>query len=334
MPAASSVSRSDRHKDQCQLQMRAGRSRCARTQTSLAAKRQRLTLAQGLQACRGSKTMGGDMTATGSILHAGIGIAAAFAAIAALPDAILAQSNPTLDQRKALYAAWSPDQMAQRRKEFGLIGPGTTKPVPAPAFPSYLKKPDSIEALMPQARAAVRQTAGATPLGLADPGKHVLIVVGEIRDTKPDMMVQEAIKRAYEERGVKCTILTVWDLLALSEQEYLEFREGIRTYTIGDGQRELESFFTTTGFMPNAQKGRDWVAGKDPELARATWPVAKFTNERFVKLAKELFEASPNALVAWLDKHPEIDWIVWRSGNRPNSRKMLRHHGERFLGNY
>jgi len=274
------------------------------------------------------------MTATGPILHAGIGIAAAFAAIAALPDAILAQSNPTLDQRKALYAAWSPDQMAQRRKEFGLIGPGTTKPVPAPAFPSYLKKPDSIEALMPQARAAVRQTGGRTPLGLADPGKHVLIVVGEIRDTKPDMMVQEAIKRAYEERGVKCTILTVWDLLALSEQEYLEFREGIRTYTIGDGQRELESFFTTTGFMPNAQKGRDWVAGKDPELARATWPVAKFTNERFVKLAKELFEASPNALVAWLDKHPEIDWIVWRSGNRPNSRKMLRHHGERFLGNY
>ena len=60
----------------------------------------------------------------------------------------------------------------------------------------------------------------------------------------------------------------------------------------------------------------------------------KFANERFAKLAKELFEASPNALVAWLDKHPEIDWIVWRSGNRPNSRKMLRHHGEKFLGNY
>jgi hypothetical protein len=30
----------------------------------------------------------------------------------------------------------------------------------------YLKKPDSIDALMPQARAAVRQTGGRTPLGL------------------------------------------------------------------------------------------------------------------------------------------------------------------------
>src|SRR5262245_40847829 len=116
--------------------------------------------------------------------------------------------------------------MAQRRKEFGLIGPGTTKPVPAPAFPSYLKAPDSIEQLMPQARAAVRQTGGRTPLGLADPGKHVLIVVGEIRDSKPNMLVQEAIKRAYEERGVKCTILTVCALLGLSERESKEFRDG------------------------------------------------------------------------------------------------------------
>jgi hypothetical protein len=272
------------------------------------------------------------MRAMGLTVWSVTAMAATLSAMLALSNAATAQQS--LEQRKALYAPWSPDQMAQRRKEFGLIGPGTTRPVPPPAFPSYLKKPDSIDALMPQARAAVRQTGGRTPLGLADPGKHVLIVVGEIRDSKPDMMVQAAIKRAYEERGVKCTILTVWDILGLSEREYLEFREGIRTYVIGDGQRELESFFTTTGFMPNAQKGRDWVASKDPELARATWPTAKFDNERFIKLANELFEASPNALVAWLDKHPEIDWIVWRSGNRPNTRKMLRHHGEKFLGNY
>src|SRR5215475_5073039 len=215
------------------------------------------------------------MSETRRILGAGATMAAV-AATLALPDTTFAQSNLTLDQRKALYAPWSPDQMAQRRKEFGLIGPGTTKPLPPPAFPSYLKKPDSVDALMPQARAAVRQTGGRTPLGLADPGKHVLIVVGEIRDTKPDMMVQEAIRRAYEERGVKCTILTVWDLLGLSEQEYLEFRDGVRTYTIGDGQRELETFFTGTGFMPNSQKGKDWVGKQDPELAAATWVTAKF----------------------------------------------------------
>ena len=254
--------------------------------------------------------------------------------VLALPGGASAQNSQPVDQRKATYAPWSPDQMAQRRKEFGLIGPGTTKPVPPPAFPSYLKKPDSIDQLMPQARAAVRQTGGRTPLGLVDPGKHVLIVVGEVRDSKPNMMVQEAIKRAYEERGVKCTILTMWEVLGLSEAEFLEFRTSVRTYTIGDGQRELESYFTTTGFMPNAQKGRDWVAEKDPELAKATWPASKSTNERYAKLARDYFDAGPAALNAWLDKHPEIDWIVWRSGNRPNSRKMLKQHGEKFLGNY
>src|SRR5215211_5389896 len=160
--------------------------------------------------------------------------------VVALPQNTLADKGQPLAERKALYAPWSPDQMAQRRKELGLIGPGTAKPVPPPAFPSYLKKPDSIEQLMPPARAAVRQTGGRSALGLVDPGKTVLVVVGELRDSPPNMMVQEAMKRAAEERGVKAVILTTWELLGLSEQEYNELRSGVRTYTISDGQRELE----------------------------------------------------------------------------------------------
>ena len=61
-----------------------------------------------------------------------------------LPQNTLAERGQPLAERKAMYAPWSPDQMAQRRKELGLIGPCTTKPVPTPAFPSYLKQPDSI----------------------------------------------------------------------------------------------------------------------------------------------------------------------------------------------
>jgi len=251
-----------------------------------------------------------------------------------LPEGTLAEKDQPLDQRKAIYAPWSPEQMQLRRKEAGLIGPGTTKPVPAPAFPSYLKKPDSVDQLMPQARAAARQPGGRTPLGLVDPGKHLLIVVGEFRDSKPNMMVQEAIKRAMEERGVKTTVLTAWNLLDLTEPEYTELRSGIRTYTISDGQRELEYFFTVTGLMPNPQKGRDWIREQDRDLYNATWPQPKFTNERFAYIARNVTTVVGDALVAWLDKHPEIDWVVWRSGGRPNTRKMLRHHGEKFLGNY
>src|ERR671917_2209260 len=146
-------------------------------------------------------------------------LAVGLGGIALAPQPASAQGKQTLDERKALYAPWSPDQMAQRRKEQGLVGPGTTKPVPAPAFPSYLKKPNTVDELMPQARAAARQTGGRTPLGLVEPGQSVMIIVGEVRDAEPNMMVQEAIKRGLEERGVKVHLVTTWDLVGVTEAD-------------------------------------------------------------------------------------------------------------------
>lgn len=265
----------------------------------------------------------------------GVGIAAlAASAVMLAQSPANADKSQPIAERKALYAPWNPADMPARRKEQGLVGPGTNAPYPAPAFPSYLKKPDSVDKLMPAARAAARQAGGRTPLGLVETGKQLLIVVGEIRDSKPNMMVQEAIKRAMEERGVKTTILPVWELIGLSEKEYYDYREGIRTYTIGDGQRELEYFFNFTGFVPDPDKGRAWVKAQDPELHDATWPAPKFGDPRYAELAKKYNDLVPERLNAWLDRHPEINWIVWRSGNRPNTRKMLKQHGERFLGNY
>jgi hypothetical protein len=165
---------------------------------------------------------------------------AVFSAFFALSGVALAEKGQPLAERRALYAPWNPADMVKRRQEQGLIGPGTTAAFPAPSFPSYLKKPDSLDKLMPSARSASRQTGGRTPLGLVEAGKQLLIVVGEVRDSKPNMMVQEAIKRAMEERGVKTTVLTIWDLLGLTEVEFQNYRDGIRTYSIADGQRELE----------------------------------------------------------------------------------------------
>ena len=262
--------------------------------------------------------------------------AAVVAGVAAmlLPAPAVAQSGQPMEQRKAVYAPWSPDQMRVRRKEQGLIGPGTDRPIAAPAFPSYLKRPDSVEGLMPQARAAVRQSGGRTPFGLIEPGKTVLIVVGELRDSRPDMMVQEAIARALKERGVNPIVVTTWDLLGLSEAEYTELRNGVRTYRISDGQRELEYFFTVTGLMPSPQKGREWVRARDPELYAATWPQMKFANERFAQIAANHLELVPKALIGWLDKNPKVDWVMWRSGGRGNTRRLLEHHADKYLGNY
>src|SRR5205807_1303998 len=137
------------------------------------------------------------------------------------------------------------------------------------------------------------------------------IVVGEIRDSRPDMMVQEAIRRALEERGVKAIVHTIWDVLGLSEQEYAELRNGMRNYTIFDGQRELETFFTLTGLMQEPQKGRDWVRQQDADLYNATWPQPKIDNPRLAALARDYTDSVQNALVKWLDNHPEVDWVVW-----------------------
>ncbi len=162
----------------------------------------------------------------------------------------------------------------------------------------------------------------------------MLIVVGELRDSLPDMMVQEAIARALKERGVNPIIVKTWDLLGLSEAEYTELRNGVRTYKISDGQREIEYFFTVTGLMPAPQKGREWVRGRDPDLYAATWPQPKFANERFAEIARNHLELVPKALIAWLDKNPKVDWVMWRSGGRGNTRRLLEHHADKYLGNY
>jgi len=187
---------------------------------------------------------------------------------------------------------------------------------------------------MPQARAAVRQTGGRTPLGLVLPGKTLLIVVGEVREPKPNMMVQEAIKRAMEERGAKAIVLTTWELLGISEKDFLEIRDALKQFTISDGQRELEYFFTVTGLMRKPEQGRDWVRKNDADLYQATWPEPKISDARLRKLANALDTEIPKALVAWLDKNPQVDWIAWRLGGRTNTRKLLEHHGEKYLGSY
>jgi hypothetical protein len=285
----------------------------------------------------GSMETGGSLAPTDQSNFSPLQLAALFALASGVllsGSSAWAQSGAPLNDRKAVYAPWAPDQMAARRKQQGLVGPGATKPFPTPSFPSYLRKPTSIEELMPQARAAVRQTGGRTPLGLVLPGKTVLIVVGEIREARPNMMVQEAITRAMAERGAKAIVLPTWELLGVSEDDYIKVRTALRENTIADGQRELETFFTGTGLMEKPQRGRDWVKKNDPDLYNATWPTPKIDDPRLAALAARYTADIPDKLAAWLDKHPEVDWIVWRSGGRNNARKAIGAHGDKYLGSY
>jgi hypothetical protein len=115
---------------------------------------------------------------------------------------------------------------------------------PAPRFPSYLKPPKSIDDIMPFARAAVRQTGGRTPLGLVEKGTAALIVT----EAGADPMVMQAIKRAYEEGGVKIYVVSEHELRGVNKEDALKpfaLRAGTRgskaTWKCGTGSTTCSS---------------------------------------------------------------------------------------------
>src|ERR687892_690087 len=106
---------------------------------------------------------------------------------------------------------------------------------PAPRFPSYLKPPKSIDDVMPFARAAVRQTGGRTPLGLVEKGMTALIVA----EVGADPMVMEAIKKAYEERGVKVYVVSEHELVGADKAEAQKAIKAMAWYTSEQGYMEV-----------------------------------------------------------------------------------------------
>ena len=109
---------------------------------------------------------------------------------------------------------------------------------PAPRFPSYVRPPKSIDDVMPFARAAVRQTGGRTPLGLVEKGQTVAIFT---EPTAEDMILQ-AIKRAYEERGVKIQIVPEYQLLGVSKEEAMKAVKANRWFTSEQGYMEMRAW--------------------------------------------------------------------------------------------
>ena len=104
-----------------------------------------------------------------------------------------------------------------------------------PRFPSYLKPAKNIEEVMPYARAAVRQVGGRTPLGLVEKGMGVAIFT----EPAADDMVMQAIKRAYDERGIKAYIVPEHELLGIGKDEALKAIKATRGYTSEQGYMEV-----------------------------------------------------------------------------------------------
>src|SRR5438445_2981863 len=136
---------------------------------------------------------------------------------------------------------------------------------PAPRFPSYVRPPKSIEDVMPFARAAVRQTGGRTPLGLVEKGQTVAIFT----EPAAEEMVLQAIKRAYEERGVKVQIVPEHQLLGVSREEALKAVKASSWFTSEQGYMEVRAWLLQRFSDPEVPK--KWLKEHRPDLYKAVF---------------------------------------------------------------
>ena len=200
---------------------------------------------------------------------------------------------------------------------------------PQPRFPSYLKPPKSIDDIMPFARAAVRQTGGRTPLGLAEKGQTVAIFT----EPKADEMVLQAIKRAYEERGVKVQIVPEYQLLGVSKEEALKAVKALRWFTSEQGYMEAHRWILNAFSDPSVP--RKWLKEKRPDLYKAMFEKEETLSQDQVDLARKFGGRNvAQAIIKYLDQHKEVNMVFWRRGGRTNTKRQLEPYENKLYGNF
>src|SRR6266540_3530894 len=200
---------------------------------------------------------------------------------------------------------------------------------PAPRFPSYVRPPKSIDDVMPFARAAVRQTGGRTPLGLVEKGQTVAIFT----EPTAEEMILQAIKRAYEERGVKVQIVPEYQLLGVSKEEAMKAVKANRWFTSEQGYMEARSWILQR--FGDAEVPKKWLKERRPDLYKAVFQREDDSAQELIDLGRRFGGKSvADAIVKYLDQHKEVNAVFWRRGGRTVTRKSIEPHGSKFYGNF
>ncbi len=182
---------------------------------------------------------------------------------------------------------------------------------PAPRFPKYLRTVTTVDPLMMPARLAARQIAGRTPLGLVKAGEKLLLVVPD----EQDALIQQAIQKALDERGVKVVWMTnsqMGGLTVAQMKQNMEVRKTKLTYGT-DGWKEMGTFQPRVGqYLPDAVKKE--IAGK---------PLP------FKEKIDDL-----EGTVAYVASHPDIDRVIYGGGGRARQQRAFGKNAGKFLGNW
>ena len=199
---------------------------------------------------------------------------------------------------------------------------------PAPRFPSYVKPPKSIDDVMPFARAAARQTGGRTPLGLVEKGTVLIIT-----DATAEEMVLAAVKRAYEERGVKVQMVSEHELVGISKEEARKAIEATRGYTSEHGYMEAERWISSRFSDPEVPK--KWLKERRPDLYKALFEKQAQVSPQLKATAAKLSRSGlSEGLIKYLDNHPEVNAVFFRRGGRTATSRTMGQHSKKFFGNF
>ena len=212
---------------------------------------------------------------------------------------------------------------------FGLGAAQEKGKFPAPRFPSYVRPPKNIDDVMPFARAAVRQTGGRTPLGLVEKGQTVAIFT----EPNAEEMILQAVKRAYEERGVKVQMVPEYQLLGVSKEDAIRAVKANRWFTSEQGYMEVRSWMLQSFADPEVPK--KWLREHRPDLYNAVFQHEEGGAQDAVNLGRRFGSRGiGDAIVKYLDQHKEVNVLFWRRGGRTATRKAIEPHSNKYMGNF
>ncbi|MGH9325303.1 MAG: hypothetical protein ACRD2B_01235, partial [Terriglobia bacterium] len=200
---------------------------------------------------------------------------------------------------------------------------------PAPRWPSYVRAPKTVAEVMPYARALVRNKAGFEGLGMGvmKPGGTVAIVVPE----GANPIIMAAIRRALLERKIKSAILHDYDLVGVSKQDAEALSNYEHAWTSEAGYMEVRFVWFRTWTDPNVPK--EWLKAVRPDLYAKLFPPNHIMPASLRPAMKKLTRDNVGkALVAYLDKHPEITGVFWGQGGGTGLRRDMHPYESTFLG--
>ena len=157
----------------------------------------------------------------------------------------------------------------------------------------------------------------------------VLIVV----EPGAEEIVLQAIKKAYEERGVKVQMVPQHELAGVKKEEARKAKEATRGYTSEQGYMEAERWINSRFSDPEVPK--KWLKERRPDLYKALFDKETQVSPQLKATAEKLTRKGlSDGLIKYLDKHSEVNAVFFQRGGRTATSRTMGEHSKKFFGNF